>query len=194
MAEKTGLSNLISDEYRAMLREMHETQDWGGSGHKRAVEVEEFARDIDAKTVLDYGCGQGRLREELDKRKSGLIVHDYDPAVPGKGDVSWDGKVDPAFVPFDLVVCTDVLEHVEPDRLDTVINHVCRLSGRGTYFLIATREANKCLPDGRNAHLIVQDARWWVDTLCAQGIEDFSRLISWHTDPEERNLRVWIKW
>jgi hypothetical protein len=31
--------------------------------------------------------------------------------------------------------------------------------------VIATRPAKKHLPDGRNAHLIVQDSDWWLGQL-----------------------------
>jgi len=52
------------------------------------------------------------------------------------------------------------LEHVEPDRLGNVLDHIRRLSGKGCYIVIATRPAAAILPDGRNAHLIVKDADW----------------------------------
>lgn len=159
MAEKVDdgvIDKLISDEYRAQLRRMYAEQDWGGGGHKRADQVEAFAKKLRARTILDYGCGQGKLRAELSRRRSRLCVYEYDPGIAAKSG---------APAPADLVVCTDVLEHVEPERLIPVLEHMRAMAGSGIYILVATRHANKDLPDGRNAHLIVRPIGWWEPML-----------------------------
>ena len=81
---------------------------------------------------------------------------DYDPAIPGK-----DAPPGPA----DLVVCTDVLEHVEPEHLDAVLDDLQRLAKKSLFLLIATRPASKALPDGRNAHLTIEPPKWWIPKL-----------------------------
>jgi 2-polyprenyl-3-methyl-5-hydroxy-6-metoxy-1,4-benzoquinol methylase len=83
-------------------------------------------------------------------------VREYDPAIAGK-------EASPA--PADLVVCTDVLEHVEPELLDHVLDHLQGLARRLLFLVVATRSAKKTLEDGRNAHLIVEPDAWWRDTL-----------------------------
>lgn len=98
-------------------------------------------------TVLDFGCGKGSLKARL-----GEFVAEYDPAIPGK-----DSEPEPA----DLVVCTDVFEHVEPDYLEAFISRLASLSRKAAFVVIATRPAAKSLPDGRNAHLIVKGDGWW---------------------------------
>ena len=75
----------------------------------------------------------------------------------------------------DMVVCTDVLEHVEPAKLDAVLDHIWRLTGRVAYFVIDTRPANAILPDGRNAHLSLHDHWWWIDKL---------KKVGWTVDRE----------
>jgi hypothetical protein len=67
-----------------------------------------------------------------------------------------------------MVVCTDVLEHIEPEHLDAVLRHVCSLAKKAVFLQIATRPAKKCLPDGRNAHLTVQSAEWWLAKIPAR--------------------------
>jgi hypothetical protein len=69
----------------------------------------------------------------------------------------------------DLVVCTDVLEHVEPELLDTVLRHLRSLARKAVFVVIATRPSNKTLSDGRNAHLIVETAEWWIAHLIEAG-------------------------
>lgn len=144
------MPGLISDAYRKQNEELHLRPDYGANGDRYKDTVLTVMEKTGARTVLDYGCGKGALGRSL-----GEFVSNYDPAVPG-----FSAEPEPA----DLVVCTDVLEHVEPDMLDGVLGHIKSLGGH--YLLvISCREARKTLPDGRNAHLIVQSPDWWQDKL-----------------------------
>lgn len=144
----------ISDGYREQLR----TMAWGGGGQNYAEEVRYLAKKLRAETVLDYGCGPGTLKKELEPVCPGLFITEYDPGVDGK-----DALPDPA----DIVVCVDVLEHVEPDKIGAVIRHLYDLTNRAAIVSVATRPAEKRLPDGRNAHLIIDNAVWWRDQFAA---------------------------
>lgn len=153
-------ADVVSDEYRALLQRAHREMDWGGSGHKQAEAVAAFADELGAEAILDYGCGQGNLAKALAARVPPKRVTQYDPGIPGK-----DGWPKPSH----LVVCSDVLEHIEPEKIDAVLSHIRALAGHGAYLVIATRAANKNLPDGRNAHLIIEGSQWWIDKVAAQG-------------------------
>lgn len=143
--------DLISPAYVEMQKVLHAApQGYGGRGRKWAPTVLWLLKWLDAHSVLDYGCGQGSLGDTL--RAAGVACRDYDPAIPGK-----DGR--PGFA--DLVVCTDVLEHVEPDRLTAVLNHLQLLARKAIFLVVNLRESNKTLTDGRNAHLIIKPAPWW---------------------------------
>lgn len=131
---------------------------YGGKGAKWADIVETLARSLAAWSILDYGCGQATLGAVL--RARGWSARDYDPAIPGKDGI-------PGFA--DLVVSTDVLEHIEPEKLDAVLAHLKLLARKAVFVVISTRPANKWLSDGRNAHLIVEDAAWWTARLEAAG-------------------------
>jgi hypothetical protein len=66
----------------------------------------------------------------------------------------------------DLVVCFDVLEHVEPEYLDEVIRHIKSKTRKVAHFVIANvPDETKLLPDGRNPHLIVEPPNWWYAKL-----------------------------
>ena len=77
-----------------------------------------------------------------------------------------------------MVTCTDVLEHIEPKYIDNVLLHLFLLSDRIIFLNINTREANKTLPDGRNAHLIVQKGDWWIKKI-KQVLQDQGILNDW---------------
>lgn len=128
---------------------------YGGRGDKWASTVFNLCLDYNCGTVLDYGCGQGTLKIAVDDCPlGGPEVYEYDPAIEGKDSIEKHKT-------FDLVVCTDVLEHVEPDRLAVVIDHIQSLADKLVFLVIATRPSNKFFQDGRNVHLIIEPAVWW---------------------------------
>lgn len=149
---------LISDEYRETNRWMLANKNYGVSGHLWSERVDRFVRGMKAASLLDYGCGRGYLVQNLPADREYKTL-EYDPGVSGKECIGeW----------VDIVACTDVLEHIEPDCLDDVLNHIFALARRGVFLVVATEEAAKHLPDGRNAHLIVEDSDWWLPKLLSR--------------------------
>ena len=144
---------LITEEYRELNRQLHASRpDYGSYGHRWAEMVSDVAEQNGVTEVLDYGCGKGSLAKTVPLLK----VINYDPAVEGMDDLP---------EPADMVVCSDVLEHVEPELLDSVLDHIALLTLRVVIFVVSTRPAAKTLADGRNAHLTVQPVEWWLPGL-----------------------------
>lgn len=147
---------LITEEYRRLNTELHQSRpDYGTSGVKWAQRVSELVQVLGAITILDYGCGKQTLGMAL----SHLLIRGYDPAVPGMDDPP---------EPAELVVCGDVLEHIEPDCLDDVLDDLRRCTLKGIFLTISTQPAKKVLADGRNAHLIQRPPDWWVPKIMAR--------------------------
>lgn len=163
------MPQLITDSYRDLNAELHEGVKYGTGSYRWDQMVLSLRDEVMARTVLDYGCGKGNLRKALEKPD---WITEYDPAVKGKDAPPKDRA--------DLVVCTDVLEHIEPDLLDNVLNHIKSLTRKLVFVVIATRESSQSLSDGRNAHLIIEDADWWKAK-----IADFFRVVTWHSDGGE---------
>lgn len=106
----------------------------------------QYIESLGFTDILDYGCGKGKLG----------LGRKYDPAIP-------EFFADPE--PADLLVSTDVLEHIEPDLLDNVLIHMKSKMKKQGFLTIGCSPAAKKLPDGRNAHLIVQSPDWWIEKL-----------------------------
>jgi hypothetical protein len=152
-------ADLISPDYLESQKAMHaHPRGYGGRGYTWAPTVIDVARRYDVLSILDYGSGQGTLGKAL--REAGHVCRDYDPAIP-----QWSAP--PVFA--DMVTCCDVLEHIEPDKLDTVLRHIRLLARKVVFLVIATRPANKLLPNGQNAHLIIESKDWWSDRIAQAG-------------------------
>lgn len=139
---------LISPEFRELNARLHRDRlEYGVGGGKHADTVIKLAKSNNTTSVLDYGCGKGYLAKAIP-----WPIWEYDPAIPGK---------DMSPRPADLVVCTDVLEHIEPDKLIFVLDDLRRCTKQIGYFTICTGPAIKKYADGRNTHLIQQGIDWW---------------------------------
>ena len=143
--------NLISDSYREQNRKLHETGMYGISGHKHVTHVKYLSTSLMTVDILDYGCGNRTLEQTL-----GFQIKNYDPAISG---------LDTPPEPADIVVCTDVLEHIEPEYLESVLDDLKRVTKRAAYCVVDLIPAKKTLPDGRNAHLILESGNWWLEKL-----------------------------
>ncbi len=145
---------LITEEYRRQQAKLHENPDYGRASESYAPLVADIMRKLNARRLLDYGAGKGRLGQALSKLLPfDYSVRHYEPANP-----KWAAAPEPE----DFVACIDVLEHIEPALLDNVLDDLRRVTRRAGFFTVHTGPAVKVLEDGRNAHLIQQPPEWWL--------------------------------
>ena len=143
---------LISDDYRKLNSELHETNHSYGVGESTKQwypHVVHFAQVLRAFSILDYGAGKGAMGSAL----SHLMITNYDPSIE---DISEPPE------PHDLVVSLDVLEHIEPELIDNVLDDIQRCAVKGVFLTVNMMPAHKTLADGRNAHLLQRPIDWWL--------------------------------
>lgn len=145
----TPLHPTHSPEYAALQAQFHrERPDYGISGERYSEHIRQLANKMQTRDILDYGCGKATLQKSLP-----FPIHNYDPFV-----TEYAAAPEPA----DIVVCTDVMEHIELEFINSTLRDIAALTKQVAFFQIATRLASKVLPDGRNAHLVVQPINWWL--------------------------------
>ena len=137
-------------------KQVHGTQpNYGRSGGWMAARLQQYV-DPSITSILDYGYGNSDL---LDRVGRGVPLKvKYDPAIPrhSKKPV---GK-------FDLIFCTDVLEHIPEEGLEKILLDIKSLSCTGmVVFTIATTPAAQILPNGENAHCTIKSREWWREIL-----------------------------
>jgi hypothetical protein len=147
---------LITDAYRAEQEALHAKGNYGTASLEYGEIVSRLVEQTGSETILDYGCGSMQnLKKVLDCE---VMYLGYDPAIP-----EFSAKV-----PSDLVVCIDVLEHIEPELLENVLDDLQQLTKRWAFMTVHTGPARKTLSDGRNAHLIQQPPAWWLPKFFAR--------------------------
>ncbi len=146
----------ISNDYLQLQTELHQNPNYGVASLSFAPIVADLIRQLNVRTLADYGAGKKNLLVGL--TKAGIELQAYYPYDP----------VFPAYGPpreADLVCCIDVLEHIEPERLESVLDELARITVGVGFFSIHMGPAAKVLADGRNAHLIQEPSSWWLPRL-----------------------------
>lgn len=144
---------LITPEYQKLNEDFHvECSTYGAGANKWAENIVNIIKTANVRTVLDYGCGKGVLRPLVKEIVQSYI--NYDICVP-------EFSERPKGV-FDLVLCLDVMEHVEPMFTDNVLCDIFDYTGKLALFNIATKPSVKNLPDGRNTHINLRSEREWL--------------------------------
>lgn len=174
----------ISEYYKKQNQEFHRQerergQPWGQSGRKYYKAARDFAEELEAKTMLDYGCGSSTMKRSFEeKNEYDIEIREYDPGLPEKSAMP---------EPADFITCTDVLEHVEPEFIDNVFAHINGLANKGAFLVISTIGCNEILPDGTNAHLTIEPGEWWIARVRKLGLDILKAQMN------SKRVWIWIK-
>ena len=149
------VENMNKDYIASEYRRLHEAKKFsGGCLGKHIPEIKELIKQYDCKTVLDYGCGKASAHH---KNKLTDDVTLYDPYYEPYSKEP-EGT-------FDLVICTDVMEHVPEDEVGKTLARLINLTDKVLFLAICTKPAIKTFSDGTNVHLTVKPKEWWDEML-----------------------------
>lgn len=148
----------LSDGWKALNEELHQTElEYGVTFPNICAKVARIIGEWRIKTVLDYGCGKGELQRRFDGKL--CQVRGYDPCV-----LPYSGTPQPA----ELLVSIAALEHVEPEHVDAVLDHMAELTEKMAFITVACVPSMHTLSDGRNAHATIRPRDWWVKKLLSR--------------------------
>jgi len=148
-------NDTISKSYAKQLQKEHNGSKWGSTGFRYSGELlaDQLVNRPYLQTALDFGCGKGTLSQGFQE----LDWSEYDPGIPGKDEVP-EGQ-------FDLVTCTDVLEHVEPELIENVVKTLASKTGKVLFLDIACYETGKTFGEGpyigQDLHLLIKEPTEW---------------------------------
>jgi 2-polyprenyl-3-methyl-5-hydroxy-6-metoxy-1,4-benzoquinol methylase len=139
----------LYDIYLEQAKQYHKNDKiWQGTTLTKYIPlINQIIKDKDIKTILDFGCGKAKHHPlEWNATK-------YDPAIPDYQNKP-TGK-------FDLVISTDVLEHIPVANLKPIIDELFEYSNKWLFVSVCCRKAKAILPNGYNAHATIESAKWW---------------------------------
>lgn len=130
-------------------------KNYGKTSIKLYDMLEKIINDLNILSVLDYGCGKSKLLDLIKKNKK-IKIYRYDPAIKKYSKLTKNKT--------DLVICTDVLQHVPLYDLDRVLKEI---KSKGVYILFYIKCTNHKtkLPNKTYANCTVYDKKWWLEKL-----------------------------
>lgn len=141
-------------EYIKNYVELHtEKKEYGASSIRMLDEISLAIDYLQPEVVLDYGCGKGAVLEKLQEKYPNIKFYGYDPAIPGRDIL----QVKQA----DLIINTDVLEHIPEEMIDDTLLQIASISSN-VFFSLDHAEAVNFLPDGTNAHCTIKPLSWYL--------------------------------
>lgn len=148
------VQNMNKEYIASEYRRMHKAGLFsGGSLMQHIPELKALVKEYDIKTILDYGCGKAACH----KMPLAESVYLYDPYCYPY-DIKPKGT-------FDLVICTDVLEHVPEDEIGKTLVELINYTDKVLYLSIATYPAEKKFTNGENVHITIKPKEWWEQML-----------------------------
>jgi SAM-dependent methyltransferase len=158
-------------------------------------------RDIGVKSVMDAGCGSGKLlrklieagKGEFDVKGFDIAENCLDPYFDDIKDkllkigVLWD--INDFNEEYDAILCTDVLEHIPPEKIPLVLKNLFTCSRKFCFLGIALIP-DSCGPGlvGEPLHLTVKPAIWWLKQIKSSGFADIRYLV----DKDESDRDFWL--
>jgi hypothetical protein len=129
---------MVATRNLSQYAELHRSRRYGATAARRLPVVEPWIAMARPKTLLDYGAGQSSLAADL--QVPSLERRDrYDPAIPELASIP--------FVHYDMIVCTDVLEHIDEGELGSILADIRDRADRAI-FCIHLGTAKVTLPNG----------------------------------------------
>lgn len=151
-------NHFFTDEYYEQAKELHQRlPKYGANGHKWVHGLKAMIKRYGGDSILDYGCGKGTLKAAYDGICGSLPFYRYEPCIEPIVDERQ---------PCDIVMCTHVLEHIEPHLLDDVIHDIARLTKKACFISVSySYDSHKKLSDGRDSNLVVLKPEEWHNRL-----------------------------
>ena len=127
-----------------------------------------LVKENNCKTLLDYGCGKA-IPYDKDRCKEVDLRHPIQKLCNLKSFDLYDPAYEKyATLPnkkYDIVVCTDVLEHIAEQDIDYVLTEILSHSKKIVFLNISCQPALKHFKEGKfkgkNVHISVFDPSWW---------------------------------
>tara|TARA_R100001132_G_C3237622_1_gene69678 strand:+ start:121 stop:759 length:639 start_codon:yes stop_codon:yes gene_type:complete len=162
-------------------KELHNENKFKGislNNHIRSIG--DLIKQHKVKSLLDYGSGKGylyskdfkivnpTLKEPLQKLWKIDKLKCYDPCYTEHAEYPTDT--------YDMVISTDVIEHIPEEDLTWFLNDIFSLSKKFVYLNIACYPAIKHFKDGTNVHVSIFEPQEWIDFIMKLWKEKYKHL------------------
>jgi hypothetical protein len=182
-------SGLLPDMFNAKLEDLSEVEKyqlmWNYPEYRTLAPGEDCAGKFleivkPHGEVIDFGCGTGRGALKIHEAGLEVLLVDFttnsrDPEADALPFIQWDlSEPMPFRAPFGY--CTDVMEHIPPDQVESVIKNIMACVDEVFFQISLVPDAMGGLI-GHPLHLSVYPKTWWSDKFESMGFR-----VQWSED------------
>jgi trans-aconitate methyltransferase len=155
---------------------------WGTDRYQTHSPGARIARDVvsailglQARSLTDYGCGNGRAMEIFSEHCPELAIHGVDLVATEAGARArcptariWDACLWelPLEVPVtDFAFSCDVLEHLPPEHVSATLQAMAERTRLGGFIQVFTAPDHGGHEIGETLHLTVEPWDWWKEEI-----------------------------
>ena len=163
---------------------------WNTEAYRRVSPGENLIREFieaaspsEGQSVIDWGCGTGRMALALHKHGLDVTLVDF---AENCLDDHVRLEIGDRFIEHDLTkpislksyfgVCTDVLEHIPEDQIDEVLDNILENSRHCFFQISCVQDHFGSHPDIKgdkereHLHVTVHDYQWWLRKFIDKGV------------------------
>ena len=177
------MNKTLADEYISEYKRIHKNNPNYGHGPCTPV-IEKYSKWCEeipgVSRILDYGCGNSKLVDGVLPNLD-LIRERWDPAIP-----KYSTRPEPW--KFDLVFCTDVMEHIPKENVLPTLRDI-RAATKNALIIPHLGKAGQLLSNGKNSHVTVEPVKWWLKKIIEAGFDTAREMLS--SDERKATIVTW---
>jgi hypothetical protein len=136
--------DLITPEYKSILQNTH-GQKWVWTGDDQSNRVlcewiNDWVIENNIRSLLNYGAGKSTFASHARSLCGIPKTNNWEPGISGRDNPK-------VLRPHQMVTCFDVVEHIEPEKIEDTIKFLSHLTTKICFVSIHTHEARKWLYD-----------------------------------------------
>ena len=171
---------------------------WNHDAYRNMAPGEVLVQDVlsninKSEKIIDFGTGTGRGAKIIHDNGNPVVMIDLadnclDPEVKKALDPNFrfleECLWDELHVEGDYAYCTDVLEHIPPEKVDDVLKNIVKACPKG-YLNISTIQDHFGTVLGEALHLTVEPWDWW-----AHKVQEFATVEKLRINPT--SVSIWF--
>lgn len=139
-------------------------------------------------SVFDAGCAYGFVPDWFSENKgiktAGCDISEFATGFSDLCYVSGLTNIPEESASFELVTCTEVLEHIEEEQVTKVIAELLRISSKYVVFLVAMFPEGTLHDPHDSTHITLHDRDWWCNEVnklgCVRNI-NYENILNNHS-------------
>lgn len=177
---------LEREKYEGIYSNAKQYPKYGHSNHGSRSKA--LLKSWKPESLVDIGCGWNEYVKEVKLDHPLIKAVGVDFACPGADILACSTKLPFSDKDFDVLTAFDMLEHITPEQVDSVLLEMNRVSKRFIFSISHVESVNKW--KGQTLHPTVRSEDWWIRKIMKAGAIAISKYGNYITGKWSNPLNI----